>query len=81
MGPLIIFSSNHLFLHTRRSSEKLENGGVLTNSNAEGIQEVIDGGGDYVLLLESPSAEYEVSKNCGLTLWEGCSIPMDTELP
>merc|ERR1719339_104206 len=49
----------------QKLSEKLENGGVLTNSNAEGIQEVIDGGGDYAYFLESPSAEYEVSKNCG----------------
>jgi len=51
----------------QKISEKLEgNAGVLTTSNSEGIQKVIDGGGDFAYFLESPSAEYEVSKNCGL---------------
>ena len=43
------------------------NADVLTTSNSEGIQKVIDSDGDFAYFLESPSAEYQVSKNCGIT--------------
>jgi hypothetical protein len=43
------------------------NADVLTTSNSEGIKKVIDSDGDFAYFLESPSAEYQVSKNCGIT--------------
>merc|ERR1711892_983418 len=39
---------------------------VYTKSNAEGVQKVLDGNGEYAYFMESPSAEYATTKNCQL---------------
>ena len=40
---------------------------VMMNSNAEGVERVIEEDGGYAFLMESTSIEYIVERKCGLT--------------
>ena len=40
---------------------------VMMNSNAEGVEKVVEADGGYAFLMESTSIEYIVERKCGLT--------------
>jgi len=65
-------STMHYFMKSRapvdqRIWAKMENDGTLVRSNSEGIQRVLDDQGGYAFIMEAPSAEYYVARNCDLT--------------
>jgi len=45
---------------------KMQQPGVMANSNDEGTDKVLAGGGKYVYIMESPQLQYKQARNCQL---------------